>query len=177
MRVIDALDAAGKDIILIETVGTGQSEIDVAEVADVRVLVTAPGLGDDIQAMKAGLIEIADIMVVNKADREGADRAAQQLKGALSLRAHDRVKVPVLKTTATTGEGVRRWARPSRRPAPAPPPARRRSAAAAAPATSSPAPPPMPSPSGSGPTRAAIWTPWRTPCCRAACCRPTPPRS
>jgi GTPase len=106
VRVIDALDAAGKDIVLIETVGTGQSEIDVAEVADVRVLVTAPGLGDDIQAMKAGLIEIADIMVVNKADREGADRAAHQLKGALSLRAHDRAIVPVLKTTATTGEGV-----------------------------------------------------------------------
>jgi LAO/AO transport system kinase len=106
VRVIDALDAAGKDVILIETVGTGQSEIDVAEVADVRVLVTAPGLGDDIQAMKAGLIEIADVMVVNKADREGADRAAQQLKGALSLRAADRVKAPVLKTTATTGEGI-----------------------------------------------------------------------
>jgi LAO/AO transport system kinase len=106
VRVIDALDAAGKDIILIETVGTGQSEIDVAEIADVRVLVTAPGLGDDIQAMKAGLIEIADIMVVNKADREGADRTAHQLKGALSLRAHDRSKVPVLKTTAISGEGV-----------------------------------------------------------------------
>jgi LAO/AO transport system kinase len=106
VRVIDALDAAGKDVILIETVGTGQSEIDVAEVADVRVLVTAPGLGDDIQAMKAGLIEIADIMVVNKADRDGADRAAQQLKGALSLRAHDRIKVPVLMTTATTGKGL-----------------------------------------------------------------------
>ena len=106
VRVIDALDAAGKDLILIETVGTGQSEIDVAEVADVRVLVTAPGLGDDIQAMKAGLIEIADIMVVNKADREGADRAAQQLKGALSLRAADRVAVPVLETTATSGEGI-----------------------------------------------------------------------
>ena len=111
VRVIDALDAAGKDIILIETVGTGQSEIDVAEVADVRVLITAPGLGDDIQAMKAGLIEIADIMVVNKADREGADRAAQQLKGALSLRAADRVKVPVLKTTATSGEGIEALAR------------------------------------------------------------------
>lgn len=106
VRIIDALDAAGKDLILIETVGTGQSEIDVAEVADVRVLVTAPGLGDDIQAMKAGLIEIADIMVVNKGDREGADRAIQQLKGALSLRAHDRQNVPVLKTTATTGAGI-----------------------------------------------------------------------
>ena len=106
VRVIDALDAAGKDLILIETVGTGQSEIDVAEVADVRVLVTAPGLGDDIQAMKAGLIEIADIMVVNKADREGADRTAHQLKSALSLRPHDRIQVPVLKTAATTGEGI-----------------------------------------------------------------------
>jgi LAO/AO transport system kinase len=106
VRVIDALDAAGKDLILIETVGTGQSEIDVAEVADVRVLVTAPGLGDDIQAMKAGLIEIADIMVVNKADREGADRTLNQLKAALSLRAHERQSVPVLKTTATTGAGI-----------------------------------------------------------------------
>ncbi len=106
VRVIDALDAAGKDLILIETVGTGQSEIDVAEVADVRVLVTAPGLGDDIQAMKAGLIEIADIMVVNKADREGADRAVFQLKGALSLRSHERADVPVLKTTATSGAGI-----------------------------------------------------------------------
>jgi LAO/AO transport system kinase len=106
VRIIDALDAAGKEIVLIETVGTGQSEIDVAEVADVRVLVTAPGLGDDIQAMKAGLLEIADILVVNKADREGAERAVQQFKGALSLRSHGRTEVPVLRTTATTGEGI-----------------------------------------------------------------------
>jgi LAO/AO transport system kinase len=106
VRVIDALDAAGKDVVLVETVGTGQSEIDVAEVADVRVLVTAPGLGDDIQAMKAGLIEIADVMVVNKADREGADRAAQQLKSALALRAHGRSGLAVLMTTATTGDGL-----------------------------------------------------------------------
>ena len=130
VRVIDALDAAGKDIVVIETVGTGQSEIDVAEVADVRVLVTAPGLGDDIQAMKAGLIEIADIMVVNKADREGAERTAQQLKSALSLRAADRVKVPVLKTTATSGEGVEALgaaiAEASARAAAGPPQERRR---------------------------------------------------
>jgi LAO/AO transport system kinase len=106
VRVIDALDAAGKDVILLETVGTGQSEIDVAEVADVRVLVTAPGLGDDIQAMKAGLLEIADVLVVNKADREGAERTAQQLRGALGLKTGERAQVPVLKTTATTGEGV-----------------------------------------------------------------------
>ena len=71
-----------------------------------RIVVTAPGLGDDIQAMKSGLLEIADIMVVNKADREGAERTAQQLKGALSLRSGPRANVPVLKVTATTGDGV-----------------------------------------------------------------------
>jgi len=106
VRIIDALDAAGRDIILLETVGTGQSEMDVAEVADVRVVVSAPGLGDDIQAMKSGLLEIADIMVVNKGDRPGAELTLQQLIGALSMRASRGRKVPVLKTTATTGEGV-----------------------------------------------------------------------
>jgi LAO/AO transport system kinase len=106
VRVIDALDAAGRDIILIETVGTGQTDIDVAEVADVRIVVTAPGLGDDIQAMKSGLLEIADILVVNKGDREGADHTVQHLRGALSLKPDARASVPVLKVTATTGEGV-----------------------------------------------------------------------
>jgi LAO/AO transport system kinase len=106
VRVIDAFDAAGRDLILLETVGTGQSEIDVAEVADVRVVVLAPGLGDDIQAMKSGLLEIADILVVNKGDRPGAELTLHQLIGALSIRASSAGKVPVLKTTATTGEGV-----------------------------------------------------------------------
>ncbi len=106
VRVIDAFDAAGRDLILLETVGTGQSEIDVAEVADVRVVVLAPGLGDDIQAMKSGLLEIADIVVVNKGDRPGAELTLHQLIGALSIRASTAGKVPVLKTTATTGEGV-----------------------------------------------------------------------
>lgn len=106
VRIIDALDAAGRDVVLLETVGTGQSEIDVAEVADVRVVISAPGLGDDIQAMKSGLLEIADILVVNKGDRQGADLTLQQLMGALSIRAHRGSKPPVLKTTATTGEGV-----------------------------------------------------------------------
>ncbi len=106
VRVIDALDAAQFDIILLETVGTGQSEIDVAEVADVRVVISAPGLGDDIQAMKSGLLEIADILVVNKGDREGADRTLQQLKGALSIRAGETSRTPLLKTTATSGAGV-----------------------------------------------------------------------
>jgi LAO/AO transport system kinase len=107
VRIIDALDAAGRDLILLETVGTGQSEIDVAEVADVRIVVSAPGLGDDIQAMKSGLLEIADILVVNKGDRPGAEIALQQFVGALSIRAHRAGRVPVLKTTATTGEGVK----------------------------------------------------------------------
>jgi LAO/AO transport system kinase len=107
VRIIDALDAAGRDVILLETVGTGQNEIDVAEVADVRVVISAPGLGDDIQAMKSGLLEIADIMVVNKGDRPGADQTMQQLMGALSIRALRRQSLPVLKTTATSGEGVR----------------------------------------------------------------------
>lgn len=106
VRIIDAMDAGGFDVILLETVGTGQNEIDVAEVADIRIVVSAPGLGDDIQAMKSGLLEIADIMVVNKGDREGAERTLHQLLGALSIRATRAQKVPVLKTTATTGEGV-----------------------------------------------------------------------
>jgi LAO/AO transport system kinase len=106
VRIIDGLDAAGKDVILLETVGTGQSEIDVAEVADVRVVVLAPGLGDDIQAMKAGLLEIADILVVNKADRDGAERTMHQLLGATQLRSKVEASTTVLKTTASTGEGV-----------------------------------------------------------------------
>jgi len=106
VRIIDALDAADFDLILLETVGTGQSEIDVAEVADIRIVASAPGLGDDIQAMKSGLLEIADILVVNKADREGAEATMQQLKGALSIRSSASDHVPLLKTTALTGEGV-----------------------------------------------------------------------
>lgn len=106
VRIVDAFDAAGFDLILLETVGTGQNEIDVAEVADVRVVISAPGLGDDIQAMKSGLLEIADILVVNKGDRPGAEQTMQQLAGALSIRAGISVKPPVLKTTATSGDGV-----------------------------------------------------------------------
>jgi len=106
VRIIDALDAAGRDLILLETVGTGQSEIDVAEVADVRIVVTAPGLGDDIQAMKSGLLEIADILVVNKGDRPGAEITLQQLVGALAIRAGRTGRIPVLQTTATTSDGV-----------------------------------------------------------------------
>jgi LAO/AO transport system kinase len=132
VRVIDALDAAGRDVVLIETVGTGQTDIDVAEVADVRIVVTAPGLGDDIQAMKSGLLEIADILVVNKGDREGAEHTVQHLRGALSLKSGRRATVPVLKVTATTGHGIGAlaaaiWAA-SQRDAPEPMARRRRRA-------------------------------------------------
>jgi LAO/AO transport system kinase len=107
VRIIDAFDGAGFDQIILETVGTGQSEIDVAEIADVRIVVAAPGLGDDIQAMKSGLLEIADILVVNKGDRPGAEATLQQLAGAISVRPDDGSRqTPALKTTATTGDGV-----------------------------------------------------------------------
>lgn len=105
VRVIDAFDGAGKDVVIIETVGAGQSEVDVAEVADIRVVVAAPGLGDDVQALKAGIIEIADILVVNKADRPDADRTARELESALALKGAPGA-VPVIKTVATSGEGV-----------------------------------------------------------------------
>ena len=80
------MDAAGRDIIIIETVGTGQSEVEIAEIADICVVVNAPGLGDDIQAIKAGLLEIADVLVVNKSDTPLADLAAKQLRSMLKLR-------------------------------------------------------------------------------------------
>ena len=151
--MIDALDAAGRDLVLIETVGTGQTDIDVAEVADVRIVVTAPGLGDDIQAMKSGFLEIADILVVNKGDREGAQHTVQHLQGALSLKADARAKVPVLKVTATTGEGIRRAGRGHRRGRAGTRRATRAPAAAAGRAISSPAPPPTWWPSASARAR------------------------
>ncbi len=110
VRLIDVFDGVGKDLVVLETVGTGQNEIDVAEVADVRVVLAAPGLGDGVQAMKSGLLEIADILVVNQADRPGAEQTRQQLLGALSLRAAAHVVVPVLATIATTGHGVEEMA-------------------------------------------------------------------
>ena len=106
VRIVDALDGASFERVLLETVGTGQSEIDVAEVADVRVVIAAPGLGDDIQAMKSGHLEIADVVVVNKGDLAGADITLTQLTSTLAMRAGGLGSVPVLKTTATSGEGV-----------------------------------------------------------------------
>jgi len=101
---VAVLDAAGFDVIFIETVGVGQAEIDVADAADVVVVVTAPGLGDEIQALKAGLLEIADVLVVNKADREGADRAAADLTAMLALGA--RPGPAIVRTAAATGAGL-----------------------------------------------------------------------
>lgn len=102
------LDAAGFDVVILETVGVGQAEVDVISVAHTVIVVSVPGAGDDIQAIKAGLIEIADIHVVNKADRPGADLTVKQLRESLRL-AHNLASkwdVPILKTTAASGEGV-----------------------------------------------------------------------
>jgi LAO/AO transport system kinase len=103
---IDAMDAAGRDVVIIETVGTGQSEIDVAEIADICVVVNAPGLGDDVQAIKAGVLEIADILVVNKADTPLADLTARQLQSMLKLRDQARQDVPIVMTATTLGRGI-----------------------------------------------------------------------
>ncbi len=110
-EVCEALDAYGAERILLETVGVGQSELDVAGAADTTVVVVVPESGDSIQALKAGLMEIADVFVVNKADREGADRLAGDIESALSLKSWaGRWKPPVLKTVAVRGEGVQELA-------------------------------------------------------------------
>ena len=102
------LDAAGYDIVIIETVGVGQDEVDIVRTADISIVTLVPGTGDEVQALKAGIMEIADIFVVNKADREGADRTAASVEAMLSLeqRSTDRWRPPVLRTEATTGRGV-----------------------------------------------------------------------
>jgi LAO/AO transport system kinase len=103
-----ALDAAGKDIVIIETVGVGQDEIDIVRTADVSVVTLVPGAGDEVQALKAGIMEIADIFVVNKADREGADRTVASIEANLSLQtfAQGEWRPPTVKTEATAGRGV-----------------------------------------------------------------------
>jgi LAO/AO transport system kinase len=102
------LDAAGKDIVIIETVGVGQDEVDVVRTADVSVVTLVPGTGDEVQALKAGIMEIADVFVVNKADREGADRMVSSIEAMLSLHTVPERgwSTPVLKTEATRGIGV-----------------------------------------------------------------------
>ncbi len=105
---MDVLDAAGFDWVLVETVGVGQDEVEIVSTVDTVVVVVVPGLGDDIQAIKAGVMEIADLFVLNKADREGADRAFKDLAFLLSLAepTPNVWRVPILRTVASKGEGV-----------------------------------------------------------------------
>ena len=112
-QAVRVLDAAGYDVVLVETVGVGQSEVEVAGAADTTVVLLAPGMGDGVQAAKAGILEIGDVFVVNKADRDGADSTARELRHMITLgsgprsgSADDRWTPPVLKTVAATATGV-----------------------------------------------------------------------
>ena len=102
------LDASGKDVVIIETVGVGQDEVDIVRTADISVVTLVPGAGDDVQALKAGIMEIADIFVVNKADREGADRMAASIEAMLALHTFGAAewRPPIVRTEATSGKGV-----------------------------------------------------------------------
>jgi LAO/AO transport system kinase len=102
------LDAAGRDIIIIETVGVGQDEVDIIRTADISIVTLVPGTGDDVQALKAGIMEIADVFVINKADREGADRLVSAVETNLALHtyASGEWRPPVVKMVATTGVGI-----------------------------------------------------------------------
>lgn len=104
--VVAVMDAFGFDYVLIETIGAGQDEVEIAGTAMTTILVNNPGTGDDIQALKAGIIEIADILVVNKADHPGADVLVSQLQALLSLSPAGQRRPPIVKTTATKGEGL-----------------------------------------------------------------------
>ena len=107
-QALRVLDAAGCDVILVETVGVGQSEVEIAGMADTTMVLIAPGMGDGIQAAKAGILEIGDIYVINKADRDGADQVRRELRSMIALaeRPEGAWKQPILKTVASKGEGV-----------------------------------------------------------------------
>ncbi len=107
-QAVRVLDAAGCDVVIVETVGVGQSEVEVAGLADTTLVLLAPGMGDGIQAAKAGILEIGDVYAVNKADREGADRTRRELRTMLSMadRRDGAWRPPVLRTVASTGEGM-----------------------------------------------------------------------
>ena len=105
--VATVLDASGRDLILIETVGVGQDEVDIVRLADITVVILVPGMGDDVQTIKAGIMEIADIFVINKSDREGAERVEREIRALQSLATrNDGWTPPIVKTVATEGEGV-----------------------------------------------------------------------
>ena len=103
---VDVLDAAGFDVVFVETVGVGQDEVDIVKAAETIAVLLAPGFGDDIQAIKAGILEIGDVFVVNKADREGADRTAAELAMMLDLSPAAAWRPPILRTVAPRNEGV-----------------------------------------------------------------------
>jgi LAO/AO transport system kinase len=107
-HVVSVLSAAGKDVILVETVGVGQDEVEIVGTADVSVVVLVPGLGDEVQALKAGIMEIADVFVVNKADREGVDRVVAEIESMLSLVPSDATPPAIVRSVATRDEGTRR---------------------------------------------------------------------
>jgi LAO/AO transport system kinase len=108
-QAVRILDAAGCDVVMVETVGVGQAEVEVASLADSTVVLLAPGMGDGIQAAKAGILEAADLYVVNKADRDGADQTIRDLRGMMALvenRSPDAWQPPIVKTVASAGEGI-----------------------------------------------------------------------
>src|ERR1051326_6554758 len=105
--VSTVLDAAGKDVVLIETVGVGQDEIDIVRLADITVVILVTGMGDDVQTIKAGIMEIADIFCINKSDREGAERVEREIRAMQSLASRDdRWTPPIVKTVASEGQGI-----------------------------------------------------------------------
>jgi len=105
--VATVLDASGRDLIMIETVGVGQDEIDIVRLADITVVILVPGMGDDVQTIKAGIMEIADIFVINKSDRDGAENVEREVRAMQSLvMRHDRWTPPIVKTVASEGTGT-----------------------------------------------------------------------
>lgn len=105
--VATAIDASGKDLVLIETVGVGQDEVDIVRLADVTIVILVPGMGDDVQTIKAGIMEIADIFVINKSDRDGAERMEREIRSMQSLAMRsDHWTPPIVKTVATEGKGI-----------------------------------------------------------------------
>jgi LAO/AO transport system kinase len=107
-QALRVLDAAGCDVVIVETVGVGQSEVEIASMADTTLVLLAPGMGDGVQAAKAGILEIGDVYVINKADRDGADQVRRELRSMLALaeRAEGAWKPEIVKTVAMSGEGV-----------------------------------------------------------------------
>ena len=141
--IVAVLDASGKDMVIVETVGAGQDEVDIADTAHTSIVISIPGAGDDMQAIKAGILEIADILVVNKADLPAAESVYKQLHIFMDLARHEGWEVPIIKTVSSKGEGITKLLeaidshraippdiRPPRRDAPqarSPPAPRRRS--------------------------------------------------